>query len=563
MNIPLNQFEQHISEAILKRGLSYFKNGAVENIDEIAAGVHFAIVSGFEHYEVEIKIKNSTITNIDCDCPYNGDICKHAVAVLFALQAEELQLHDEQLQINKKSKKPKTEKAKTPKEQLHLLLNKLEKDELITSILELVAKDKSLLYQLLSKYSYLNQEQTQEFYTTQITNIIKIAADRNGYFDFYETRKLNKPMDELLTTAKNESNKTNKQTAIFICLATLTEISKILNEVDDSNGYVHGFIQAAFEILITIADSDNLEYKNELFTVSIQKLSANKNNDFGLYNNFITLAVTAINTKEEVALLKPYLLSIDNRKYDNEFFAQTELDLIERFEGGSKANDFLLNNLQHSSFREKAINNAIDKKDYLNAKKYAQEGIEQDKELVGLLHQWQKKLLHIAELENDKKTIIELALFLFYDNRYSFEYYNKAKKHTTTKEWKEITSEILNKLNSNNNWKPYDTIAKVYFEEKEFDMLLKTITGYATFELLEKYESVLNENFPDNLVMLYERSIRKYLEHHVERKYYVIACKAIKRLKKIISNNNVDHLINEFKLKYKNRKALIELINKI
>lgn len=563
MNIPLNQFEQHISEAILKRGLSYYKNGAVQSVDEVSKGNYFAIVEGSEVYELELKIENNNIKNMDCDCPYDDGICKHAVAVLFTLQAEELQLHDEQNFANSKSKKPKTAKVKTPKEQLHLLLHKLEKEELVTSILEVVSKDKSLLYQLLSKYSYLNQEQTQEFYTTQVTNIIKIAADRNGYFDYYETRKLNKPMDELLNTAKSESNQPNKQTAIFICLATITEISKILNEVDDSNGYVFGFIEEAFEILETIAGSENLEYKNELFTIAIQKLSANKSNSFDLYNNFITLAATAITTKEQVALLKPYLLSSDNSKYDNEFFAKIEFDLIMRFEGKNKANDFLLNNLQHSSFRETAINNAIGGKDYANAKKYAQEGIEHDKAWAGLVHQWQKKLLHIAELENDTKAIIELALFLFYDNHYSFEYYHKVKKHATTKQWKEIVAEILNKLNSKNNWKPYDIIAKVYFEEKEFDLLLKTITAYATFELLEKYESILNEKYAETFVMLYERSIRNYLEKHVDRKYYEIACKAIRRLKKIIPHNNVNHLINEFRVKYKNRRALIELINKI
>jgi len=58
MNIPLDQFEQHISETILKRGLNYYKSGAIESVDEISTGEYFAIVSGSEDYEVEIKIKN-------------------------------------------------------------------------------------------------------------------------------------------------------------------------------------------------------------------------------------------------------------------------------------------------------------------------------------------------------------------------------------------------------------------------------------------------------------------------------------------------------------------------
>ena len=70
--------------------------------------------------------------------------------------------------------------------------------------------------------------------------------------------------------------------------------------------------------------------------------------------------------KEQVAILKPYSVSSENSKHDNEFFARTELHLIERFE--DKAYKFLLNILQHSSFRETDISRAIELKDYTNAK---------------------------------------------------------------------------------------------------------------------------------------------------------------------------------------------------
>lgn len=217
MNIPLNQFEQHISEPILKRGLSYYKSGAIESVDEIAVGEYFAIVSGSENYEVEIKIKNNTITNIDCDCPYDGGVSKHAVAVIFSIQAEVLQLNDVRVQTSSKSKKEKIKKEKTPKEQLVVLLNQLEKGDLITSLIELATKDKSLLYQLLSKYSYLNQEQTQAFYTNQVKNIIKSATARDGFIGYHEIKKLKNQIDELIENAKNKLNKkTNKVLYLFV-----------------------------------------------------------------------------------------------------------------------------------------------------------------------------------------------------------------------------------------------------------------------------------------------------------------------------------------------------------
>ncbi|TAL59651.1 MAG: hypothetical protein EPN85_08935, partial [Bacteroidetes bacterium] len=62
MQIPLNQFEQCIDETILKRGFSYFKNGYVNEPEEITPGVYEAIVQGSEDYSVQLEIKNGNIT---------------------------------------------------------------------------------------------------------------------------------------------------------------------------------------------------------------------------------------------------------------------------------------------------------------------------------------------------------------------------------------------------------------------------------------------------------------------------------------------------------------------
>ncbi len=46
MKIPLSEFELQIDEIILKRGLSYFKNGFVTEFTEISNGTFEAIVLG-------------------------------------------------------------------------------------------------------------------------------------------------------------------------------------------------------------------------------------------------------------------------------------------------------------------------------------------------------------------------------------------------------------------------------------------------------------------------------------------------------------------------------------
>ena len=105
MEIPLHQFEQIISETILKRGLSYFKNGYVSDFAEISNGEYEATVSGTEEYTVRLKIKNDVIVEHFCDCPYDmGPVCKHIVASIFYLKQDELNLDQQSKSSTKKEK---------------------------------------------------------------------------------------------------------------------------------------------------------------------------------------------------------------------------------------------------------------------------------------------------------------------------------------------------------------------------------------------------------------------------------------------------------------------------
>jgi len=107
MRIPLNEFEQLIDESILKRGLAYFKGGAITDFSEISNGEYEAIVSGTEDYTVQLEVKNNVIIEHNCDCPYDmGAVCKHLAAVIFHLQQDKLELN--QFSPNSPQKKKKT-----------------------------------------------------------------------------------------------------------------------------------------------------------------------------------------------------------------------------------------------------------------------------------------------------------------------------------------------------------------------------------------------------------------------------------------------------------------------
>lgn len=111
MEIQLDRFEEQIDEAILQRGLNYFRKGYVTDVEEIGPGDYEATVNGREIYTVHLHIEKGVVTEYDCDCPYDqGPVCKHIVAVLFYLQQDVLHL-EEDLPTKKKENGKESEEA--------------------------------------------------------------------------------------------------------------------------------------------------------------------------------------------------------------------------------------------------------------------------------------------------------------------------------------------------------------------------------------------------------------------------------------------------------------------
>ena len=84
----LDDFENEISPVIFRRGDDYYEDGLVEELEETAPGIWCAVVAGTMDYETEVCVKDGEIVSWDCDCPYDGYICKHVVAVLLKLRNE-------------------------------------------------------------------------------------------------------------------------------------------------------------------------------------------------------------------------------------------------------------------------------------------------------------------------------------------------------------------------------------------------------------------------------------------------------------------------------------------
>lgn len=85
--MTLSNFEYYVLPRIWERGVSYYRQGAVESLEEEFPDEWNATVRGTEEYTVEITLEDDKIMDYFCDCPYDGDMCKHVVATLLAVRA--------------------------------------------------------------------------------------------------------------------------------------------------------------------------------------------------------------------------------------------------------------------------------------------------------------------------------------------------------------------------------------------------------------------------------------------------------------------------------------------
>ena len=80
--ITLDNFENFVPYKILMRGEEYYDTDAVSELEETSPGEWTATVEGTDDYNVEISMNGKEVESWYCDCPYDGEICKHVVAAL-------------------------------------------------------------------------------------------------------------------------------------------------------------------------------------------------------------------------------------------------------------------------------------------------------------------------------------------------------------------------------------------------------------------------------------------------------------------------------------------------
>lgn len=561
MKIPLNQFEQLIDETILKRGLAYFKGGAITDFSEISNGEYEAIVSGTEDYTVQLEVKNNVIIEHNCDCPYDmGSVCKHVVAVIFHLQQDELELN----QYSPNSTKGK-KKTKSVNQQVKELLKTISHNELIDFVEENCKKDKKFRNYFLASFGHLSQNQSKEFYQKQIQSILQTAAGRDGWIGWSDMKYVVNTTQPFLENAEQYLQKKNFENVFFISTALLEEMTKAFQYGDDSNGDLGYFVESAMELLSKLSKEEiSTSLKQEIFEYCISAFKQKLFEGWDWHLGILHIAGDLIDNEKEADIILNCLESVTG-EYEREYAQSYKLELLRQFKNPKDVEEFINKHISNSKIRKQEIEKAFESQNFERAIALAKDGITCDEQSKpGLAKDWYDWLLKIALVQNDTPNVIKYARYRLIENFGATQDYYQILKNTIEPEkWHSFLEEIIKEVTPKNRWTYTELIRKIYIKEEWWDRLFLMLKQNLSLENIQENEQYLAKDYSAELIELYSQRLTNYVEKFVGRNHYQNACRYLRRMKKLGAKERVNELIELFRKKYPQRKALMDELTRV
>lgn len=503
---------------ILERGYDYYLENLVENID-ISEDIIRADVIGSEDYEVEISINNGEVTDMYCSCPYalDGRNCKHMAAVLYEWSEGE---EDEKLILR-----------------FHNTINKQVTKEDINN------------------------------YIRQADMISDRYLGRERFISYYEASgfisELEEIIDEDVCRMIDDGN--------YLCaFEVMNYIFVLIGDVDmdDSDGGTGMLADRIYQLWLELLVKVNAEEKKKMFNWFTSHLDGSV-----------------------IDYLEAYIEKILMGEFDEEEYAQAKLDFIEYMIARSERKDFewsrdydvgkwtvryleLLNEKNasdeqikeicekywnNSTVRRYYIDICIKNKEYDHVLQILDECILLDKQYRGLISEYSEKKKEIYLLQGNKSAYIEQLWQLVLDHEAGdLGLYRELKKQYCVDEWLIKREEIFKKLPA------YAHVERLYKEEKLYDRLLTYVLNSTGLYALQEYEKVLKKEYPEQILDKYKDEVNKMAMHTSDRKHYAYLVSLLQKMQQMKGGGKlVEQIAAEWKVKYKNRPAMMDELRKL
>ena len=551
-------FEKLFDEKILKRGYNYYLEDAVHDVTR--NGNHYeGLVYGTEIYEVQIEIDdNGNVEDMDCDCPYaEENNCKHMVALLYYLE------NDGEIE---------SKKAIRNTDNYDKILDKISENEIKEFVLEKIYENFDFQNEFRSHFVQYFEKTPKKVYEKRIAQSIYQAIGRKGFIEYNETYKFSNAMYDYIQEANNLIKHNEYQAPFWIASLILEELPDL--PIDDSDGTTSYVESECVEVIEKILEKcKNDRVIKEIFNWIIESI---KNDTLGDYSDGIEKVLDEyfIEDKfvnERLKIIDEKIQELEQQEdhyseYKLEELIKTKIALLYQLGMDKEAIKTIKENIYYVPIRRMLIDIERKNENIDKVEKLLKEGmkIALKRGHYGTVTYYIEELLSIFKDQNQKekyKNLVEETLFKY--SRGSFKYYKKLKDLYTEEQWKNMRDNIIKILESDGEGYHRDDLRQIYIEEQYYEKLYNSVMTTPLFEIVVKYEKYLKKDFEKQLLEEYQKIVNEKARFTGKRNYEDVR-KILQHMKTLKNGKNlVEKMVEEYKIKYANRRLMLEELNKI
>lgn len=557
-------WKRYFDNRILKRGYEYYKFGNILSLEYNDDNTVDAKVDGTRVYHVHIDLEDKL--GMECTCPHyeEGNFCKHLAAVWYAVDNDEEAYDDEDDYYDEDDDYDDEDKHEVIKnydlkgtclqlDDINRMVDNCDVEVLKEFLKETLNSRSSILTQFISKTcSYMTYPlKVYEHEVISLMNSYRYI-DYDNYedfeknvFDFIDTYIFKLVQDNRLDDAYH-----------------LTQlVIRKLNYIDiEEYELLESVLDTILHVWECILEKCNdMDLKRKMFVWFKNQLDISY---LDLTSEIMYILSHYFNEEEfleqTIELIKYKIQSLkyvdEYRRYELEKWLEYAFDL------NINKEKYIKEYWHMPWIRQYVIKQSIDKKDYIKAISVLKESKKRDKDYsYRMTKEYSHQLLDIYQIIGDKEAYKEELWYMVYNyNDVSVETFESLKSLYLKEDWI-IEREKIFKIAIREK-----RIENLYLKENMLEELFDYITSFHDINKIQSYEDYLKKDFSLELLDIYKKEVLRLVQVTGKRSYYQ---HIVYLLKRMLTYNEgkiiVKQLIDDWKIRYRNRPAMMQELDKI